>query len=83
MGTLVVHSENKEQLNALKSILKVLKMDFEATTAQMSLKEWKEAERKIRAFEIAQGIKQALKEVEKIQKGEIKSKTIWEVLDEL
>ena len=53
------------------------------TAVQINLKDWKIIERKVRAFDIADGIKQGLKEAELIEKGKIKAKTIEQLLDEL
>jgi hypothetical protein len=53
------------------------------TAVQVPIKDWKELERKINTLEVVNSIKKGLKEAEQIRKGEIKAKTIWEVLDEL
>jgi hypothetical protein len=53
------------------------------TAVQVPIKDWKELERKINTLEVVNSIKKGLKEAEQIKKGEIKAKTIWEVLDEL
>lgn len=53
------------------------------TAVQLPLKEWKEVERKLEAFRIAESIRAGYKEMKQIESGEIKAKTIEEFLNEL
>ncbi len=53
------------------------------TAVQITLKEWKVIERKVKAFDIADNIRKGLEEADKIAKGEIKAKNIEELLNEL
>jgi hypothetical protein len=53
------------------------------TAVLVPLREWKRIKRKVKAFDIADGIRQGLKEAEKIEKGEMEAKSIEQLLDEL
>lgn len=55
----------------------------QVTAVLIPLKEWKGIERKVKAFDIADSIRQGLKEAEKIEKGEIAAKDIDQLLNEL
>ena len=50
---------------------------------QVGLKDWKELKKKADAFDVANSIRQGLKEVELIESGQLKSKTLDELLNEL
>ena len=52
------------------------------TAVQLPLKDWKELERKAEAYDIAASIRNGLKEVELIEKGELKSKSFEDLLNE-
>ncbi len=41
---------------------------------QVSLKEWKDIERKLEAYDMAESIKSGYKEMQKIEQGELKAK---------
>lgn len=53
------------------------------TAVQVSLKDWKELERKVKAYDMAESIRKGLKEVELIEKGEVKPKPLTDLLNEL
>jgi hypothetical protein len=53
------------------------------TAVQVPLKDWKELERKAQAYDMAESIRKGLKEVELIEKGEIKPKSFEDLLNEL
>lgn len=57
--------------------------DGQITAVLVPLKEWKRIEQKVKAFDIADGIRRGLEEAEKIEKGEMKAKNIEQLLDEL
>ncbi len=50
---------------------------------QVALKDWKALTKKAEAFDIANSIRQGLKEVELIESGQLKAKTLDELLNEL
>ncbi len=50
---------------------------------QVALKDWKELASKAKAFDLATSIRQGLKEVELIENGQIKAKSLEELVDEL
>lgn len=50
---------------------------------QVPLKAWKELTKKANAFDVANSIRQGLKEVELIEKGKIQAKTWDDLLNEL
>lgn len=52
------------------------------TAVQVPLKDWKELERKAKAYDMAESIRNGLKEVELIEKGEIKPKSFTDLLNE-
>lgn len=53
------------------------------TAVQMPLKDWKELERKAEAYDVAASIRNGLKEVELIEKGELKPKSFEDLINEL
>ena len=53
------------------------------TAVQVPLKDWKELERKATAYDMAESIRNGLKEVELIEKGELKPKSFEDLLNEL
>ena len=53
------------------------------TAVQLPLKDWKELERKAEAYDLAASIRTGLKEVESIEKGELKPKSLEDLLNEL
>lgn len=53
------------------------------TAVQLPLKEWKEVEKKLEAFNLAASIKAGYKEMEEIENGEIEAKTLERFLNEL
>lgn len=53
------------------------------TAVQLPIKDWKELERKAEAYDLAASIRTGLKEVELIEKGEIKPKSLEDLLNEL
>ncbi|MCF0053688.1 hypothetical protein LXM25_26690 [Dyadobacter sp. LJ53] len=53
------------------------------TAVQLPLKEWQEVERKLEAFNMAASIKSGFEEMQQIEKGELKAKTLEEFLHEL
>lgn len=53
------------------------------TAVQLPLKDWKELERKAKAYDLAESIRKGLEEVELIEKGAIKPKSLEDLLDEL
>lgn len=55
----------------------------QVTAVLVPLKDWKGIERKVKAFDIADSIRQGLKEAEKIENGEVAAKNIEQLLDEL
>lgn len=50
---------------------------------QVAIKDWKEITKKAEAFDIANSIRQGLKEVELIESGQLKAQTLDELLNEL
>lgn len=50
---------------------------------QLSLKEWRDIERKLEAYELAESIKVGYKEMERIESGELKTKSFEEFINEL
>lgn len=53
------------------------------TAVQISLKDWKELERKLEAFHIAESIKAGHEEMKLIEKGELKVPSFAEFLNAL
>jgi hypothetical protein len=53
------------------------------TAVQLPLKDWKELERKAEAYDVAASIRNGLKEVELIEKGELKPKSFEDLMNEL
>ena len=53
------------------------------TAVQIPVKEWKEVERKLGAFNIAESIKAGYNEMLQIEKGELEEKSIEQFLNEL
>lgn len=53
------------------------------TAVQIPLKEWKEIEKKLEAFKIAESIKAGYLEMQLIEKGELKAPSLKEFLDGL
>ncbi|GGC16185.1 hypothetical protein [Dyadobacter sediminis] len=53
------------------------------TAVQLPIKDWKELERKAEAYDLAASIRTGLKEVELIEKGEVKPKSLEDLLNEL
>jgi len=50
---------------------------------QVSLKEWKDIERKLEAYDLAESIKAGYKEMKRIEKGELKAKRFEDFVNEL
>ncbi len=50
---------------------------------QVSLKEWKDIERKLEAYDMAESIKSGYKEMQKIEQGELKAKRFEDFINEL
>lgn len=50
---------------------------------QVGLKDWKTLTKKVEAFDVANSIRQGLKEVELIQSGHLKAQTLEDFLNEL
>ena len=50
---------------------------------QISLKEWRDIEKKLEAYELAESIKAGYKEMEQIESGQLKAKKLTEFIDEL
>lgn len=76
----IFHPSNNEQLAALRSLAKVLKMDFEVTT-----KEKLEKKVKLRKEKdiIIDDIKDAVEELKLIKSGKLKARNVEDLLDEL
>ncbi len=74
MKIAAIEIDNEEQLKALKAFVKAMRMKFIGLTDQNLNLEKKE---------ILQGIALGYKESLSIEKGEIKPKTIEQLLDEL
>jgi hypothetical protein len=76
----IFHPSNNEQLAALRSLAKVLKMDFEVTT-----KEKLEKKVKLRKEKdiIIDDIKEAVEELKLIKSGKLKARNVEDLLDEL
>lgn len=53
------------------------------TAVQLPLKDWKEVEKKLEAYNIAASIRAGHKEMQQIESGEIKAKSLEQFLDEL
>jgi len=53
------------------------------TAVQVPIKVWKDLERKAEAFDIASSIRKGFNEMEQIEKGELKAKTMEQLLHEL
>ena len=53
------------------------------TAVQLPLKEWQDVERKLEAYNIASSIRTGFKEMQQIENGEIKAKSLDQFLDEL
>ncbi|KAA6437907.1 hypothetical protein FEM33_19075 [Dyadobacter flavalbus] len=53
------------------------------TAVQLPIKDWKELERKAEAYDLAASIRTGLKEVELIEMGEVKPKSLEDLLNEL
>ncbi|WP_159474630.1 hypothetical protein [Dyadobacter sp. 3J3] len=53
------------------------------TAVQLPLKDWKEVEKKLEAFNLAANIKAGFREMEQIENGEIEAKTLQQFLNEL
>ncbi len=50
---------------------------------QITLKEWRDIEKKLEAYELAESIKAGYKEMEQIESGQLKAKKLTEFIDEL
>lgn len=50
---------------------------------QVSLKDWESITKKAEAFDIANSIRQGLKEIELIESGQLKAKSMDKLLNEL
>lgn len=50
---------------------------------QLLIKDWKKLERKVKAYDLAASIQIGLKETELIEKGEIKLKSLEDLLNEI
>jgi len=50
---------------------------------QLPLKDWKELKKKADAFDVSNSIREGLKEVELIESGQLRAKTLDELLNEL
>jgi len=76
----IFHPSNNEQLAALRTLAKVLKMDFEVTT-----KEKLEKKVKLRKEKdiIIEDIKDAVEELKLIKSGKLKARNVEELLNEL
>ena len=76
----IFHPSNNEQLAALRSLAKVLKMDFEVTT-----KEKLEKKVKLRKEKdiIIDDIKDAVEELKLIKSGKLKARNVEDLLNEL
>jgi hypothetical protein len=76
----IFHPSNTEQLAALRSLAKVLKMDFEVTT-----KEKLEKKVKLRKEKdiIIDDIKDAVEELKLIKSGKLKARNVEDLLNEL
>ena len=76
----IFHPSNNEQLAALRSLAKVLKMDFEVTT-----KEKLEKKVKLRKEKdiIIDDIKESVEELKLIKSGKLKARNVEDLLDEL
>lgn len=53
------------------------------TAVQVPLKEWKNIEKKLEAFDVAESIKIGYSEMKLIEKGTLKAKTFEDFLNEL
>lgn len=53
------------------------------TAVQLPLKEWKEVEKKLEAFNLAANIKTSYREMEQVENGEIEVKMLEQFLNEL
>ena len=76
----IFHPSNTEQLAALRSLVKVLKMDFEVTT-----KEKLEEKVKLRKEKdiIIDDIKDTVEELKLIKSGKLKARNVEDLLNEL
>ena len=76
----IFHPSNNEQLAALRTLAKVLKMDFEVTT-----KEKLEKKVKLRKEKdiIIEDIKDAVEELKLIKSGKLKARNVEDLLNEL
>lgn len=50
---------------------------------QLSLKEWRNIEKKLEAYELSESIKAGYKEMERIESGELKVKSFEDFINEL
>lgn len=76
----IFHPSNNEQLAALRSLAKVLKMDFEVTTKEKLEKKVKlKKEKDI----IIEDIKDAVEELKLIKSGKLKARNVEDLLNEL
>ncbi|HWZ04829.1 MAG TPA: hypothetical protein VNX40_14530 [Mucilaginibacter sp.] len=53
------------------------------TAVQIPVKEWKEVEKKLAAFNIAESIKTGYNEMKRIENGELEAKSLDQFLNEL
>lgn len=76
----IFHPSNTEQLVALRSLAKVLKMDFEVTTKEKLEKKVKLRKEK---HIIIDDIKDAVEELKLIKSGKLKARNVEDLLNEL
>ncbi len=53
------------------------------TAIQLPLKEWEEVEKKLQAFDIAESVKTGYREMQQIESGKLKAKSLDQFLNEL
>jgi hypothetical protein len=53
------------------------------TAIQLPLKEWKEVEQKLQAFNISESVKTGYQEMQQIENGQLKAKSLDQFLNEL
>jgi hypothetical protein len=76
----IFHPSNNEQLAALRTLAKVLKMDFEVTTTEKLEKKVRlSKEKKI----IIEDIKDAVEELKLVKAGKLKARNVEDLLNEL
>lgn len=76
----IFHPDNNEQMAALKSLGKILKMNFEVTTQEKFEKRTRPNKEK---KQVLGELKQAVKELNLIKKGKLQGRNAQDFLDEL